>query len=121
PPMPVTPVSLPRSTPVPPRLGVFTAVRLVCFVAKTNKPANPLKSRLGSECDSNGLARPPAIDHRHARVPAHHRPSTTHLLGVQHTPLVDNHSSQQGHEYSHSSISPLMSALSTPPISNNKN
>jgi len=58
--------------PVPPRLGVFTAVRLVGFVAKTNKPANPLNSRLGSELDANGLARPPAIDHRHARVPAHH-------------------------------------------------
>ena len=108
-----SPPSVPRPTPVPPRLGVFNRSPPAWFCGANQETRHP--SLLAPSIQEWTPQLPPGSSSSTATLRRHSTPvylqskDQTH----DHTARLTIHSSQQGVSTTHSSISPLMSALST--------
>src|SRR6185312_11816901 len=108
-----SPPSVPKPTPVPPRLGVFDR-RPPPWFCGTNQETR-LPSPLAPSIQEWTPQLPPGLSSSTATLRRHSTPVYLQSKDQahDHTARLTIHSSQAGVSTAHSSISPLMSALST--------
>src|SRR6185312_3282238 len=108
-----SPPSVPRPTPVPPRLGVFNRrpPPLFCGANQETRLSSPLAPSIQEWTPQL----PPGMSSSTATLRRHSTPVYLQSKDQahDHTARLTIHSSQPGVSTAHSSISPLMSALST--------